>query len=104
MIGSEFMARVLRRCGVVCAFGVVGVPVTPLSVAMQQQGTQFIAMRNEQVCDRSTCIVMDVCATPPRRWRAFLTIAPQAASYAASVDGYLRHFPGCCLTVSGPGA
>lgn len=56
------------------AFGIVGVPVTPLVEQMQKEGIQFYAMRNEQ-----------------------------AASYAASVYGYLTGSPAACITVAGPG-
>eukprot|EP01127_Copromyxa_protea_P001269 TRINITY_DN11302_c0_g1_i1.p1 TRINITY_DN11302_c0_g1~~TRINITY_DN11302_c0_g1_i1.p1 ORF type:complete len:550 (-),score=127.11 TRINITY_DN11302_c0_g1_i1:40-1689(-) len=72
--GTEFLARSIKQSGIHVAFGIVGVPVTPLVECMQQQGIKFYAMRNEQ-----------------------------AASYAASVYGYLTGTPALCVTVAGPG-
>lgn len=60
--------------GINVAFGIVGVPVTPLVEQLQKEGVKFYAMRNEQ-----------------------------AASYAASVYGYLTGTPALCITVAGPG-
>lgn len=56
------------------AFGIVGVPVTPLVEHMQRAGIKFYGFRNEQ-----------------------------AASYAASVYGYLTGQIALCITVAGPG-
>lgn len=55
-------------------FGIVGIPVIELSMAMQQVGLKYIGMRNEQ-----------------------------AACYAAQVIGYFTRKPAACLVVSGPG-
>lgn len=55
-------------------FGIVGIPVIELSMAIQQAGLHFVGMRNEQ-----------------------------AACYAAQAIGYLTKRPGVCLVVSGPG-
>jgi 2-hydroxyacyl-CoA lyase 1 len=55
-------------------FGIVGIPVIELSMAMQSVGLKYIGMRNEQ-----------------------------SACYAAQAIGYLTKKPGVCLVVSGPG-
>jgi len=60
--------------GVEIVFGIVGVPVIELSIALQMQGIAFVGMRNEQ-----------------------------AACYAAQAWGYLTQHPAACLVVSGPG-
>ncbi|GAB1599297.1 2-hydroxyacyl-CoA lyase 1-like isoform X1 [Argonauta hians] len=72
--GAAILARALKQQGVEYVFGIVGVPVTEVAMAVQQEGIKFVAMRNEQ-----------------------------AASYAASVIGYLTRRPAVCLVVSGPG-
>lgn len=55
-------------------FGIVGIPVVELSMAMQQAGLKYVGMRNEQT-----------------------------AAFAAQAVGYLTRTPGVCLVVSGPG-
>lgn len=55
-------------------FGIVGIPVIELSMAMQAVGLHYIGCRNEQ-----------------------------AACYAAQAMGYLTGKPAVCLVVSGPG-
>lgn len=55
-------------------FGIIGIPVIELSMAMQAAGLKYIGMRNEQ-----------------------------SACYAAQAVGYLTGKPGVCLVVSGPG-
>lgn len=72
--GASVLAKSLREQGVNYAFGIVGIPVVEVAVAMQAEGIKFVAMRNEQ-----------------------------AASYAASAIGYLTRRPAVCLVVSGPG-
>ena len=72
--GNTLIARSLKQQGVEKMFGIVGFPVFGVAAAAQQEGIQFIAMRNEQ-----------------------------AASYAAGAVGFLTGRPGACLTVSGPG-
>ena len=72
--GTEVLASSLQAQGVEFIFGIVGIPVIEVASTCQQQGIHFISMRNEQ-----------------------------AASYAASVVGYLTDTPGVCLCVSGPG-
>jgi hypothetical protein len=72
--GAELIARTLRELGVTVMFGIVGVPVTDIAEHAINLGIRFIGFRNEQ-----------------------------AASYAASVYGYLTKKPGVCLVVGGPG-
>ncbi|CAB3379867.1 Hypothetical predicted protein [Cloeon dipterum] len=72
--GNTILAEALREQGVEIVFGIVGVPVIELSMAMQQAGVQFVGMRNEQ-----------------------------AACYAAQAWGFLTQRPAACLVVSGPG-
>lgn len=72
--GATLIARTLKTHGIEYAFGIVGVPVTAVALAMQREGIKFIGMRNEQ-----------------------------AASYAAGAIGYLTGRPGVCMVVSGPG-
>jgi 2-hydroxyacyl-CoA lyase 1 len=72
--GATLMARCLAQNGVRFMFGIVGFPVQPIARAAQEEGIQFIGMRNEQ-----------------------------AASYAAQAASYLTGRPQACLVVSGPG-
>ncbi|XP_076824716.1 2-hydroxyacyl-CoA lyase 1-like isoform X1 [Clavelina lepadiformis] len=74
MTGAEVIAHALKTQGVEYVFGVVGVPVIEVGMAIQQAGIKYIGMRNEQ-----------------------------SASYAAGAIGYLTGKPGACLVVSGPG-
>lgn len=60
--------------GIEYVFGIIGIPVIELSLAMQAAGLKYVGMRNEQ-----------------------------AACYAAQAIGYLTGKPGVCLCVSGPG-
>lgn len=55
-------------------FGIVGIPVTEIAMAAQELGIKYYGMRNEQ-----------------------------AASYGASIIGYMTKKPAVCLVVSGPG-
>uniref|UniRef100_A0A182J1B2 2-hydroxyacyl-CoA lyase n=1 Tax=Anopheles atroparvus TaxID=41427 RepID=A0A182J1B2_ANOAO len=74
MDGNAVLAKALREQGVEYVFGIVGIPVVELSMAMQAEGLKYIGMRNEQ-----------------------------SACYAAQAIGYLTGKPGVCLVVSGPG-
>lgn len=58
--------------GVEYVFGIVGIPIVELSMAMQAAGLKYIGMRNEQ-----------------------------SACYAAQIIGYLTQKPGVCLVVPG---
>lgn len=60
--------------GVEYVFGIVGIPIIELSMAIQAAGLKYVGMRNEQ-----------------------------SACYAAQAIGYLTGKPGVCLVVSGPG-
>jgi len=46
--GNTLIARSLKQQGVEKMFGIVGFPVFGVAAAAQQEGIQFIAMRNEQ--------------------------------------------------------
>ncbi|GJP53498.1 hypothetical protein CLOM_g12661 [Closterium sp. NIES-68] len=70
----SLIALSLARLGITHLFGVIGIPVTAIATAAQQQGIHFLSFRNEQ-----------------------------AAGYAAAAYGYLTGTPGVLLTVSGPG-
>ncbi|KAL3831765.1 hypothetical protein ACJMK2_023472 [Sinanodonta woodiana] len=72
--GATVLAKALKGQGIEYVFGIVGIPVVEVAMAMQAVGLKYIGMRNEQ-----------------------------AASYAASAIGYLTGRPAVCLTVSGPG-
>jgi len=72
--GFRVVAACLKNLGVTHMFGVVGIPVVEVAVAAQQEGIEYIGMRNEQ-----------------------------AACYAAQAWGYLTGWPAACLAVSGPG-
>ncbi|CAD7089581.1 unnamed protein product [Hermetia illucens] len=71
---NTIIARSLKAQGIEYVFGIIGIPVIELSMAMQAAGLKYIGMRNEQ-----------------------------AACYAAQAVGYLTGKPGVCLCVSGPG-
>lgn len=53
-------------------FGIVGIPIVELSMALQAAGLKYVGMRNEQ-----------------------------SACYAAQIIGYLTEKPGVCLVVPG---
>ncbi|XP_063243155.1 2-hydroxyacyl-CoA lyase 1 [Bacillus rossius redtenbacheri] len=72
--GNQILANALAKQGLQYVFGIVGIPVVELSLALQQAGLHYVGMRNEQ-----------------------------AACYAAQAVGYLTRRPGVCLVVSGPG-
>ncbi|HXH22575.1 MAG TPA: thiamine pyrophosphate-binding protein [Dehalococcoidia bacterium] len=72
--GATLIARSLKTQGVDYAFGIVGIPVSPIASAMQRAGIKYLGMRHEQ-----------------------------SAAYAAGAVGYLTGRPGACLVVSGPG-
>lgn len=72
--GSQVIAEALFQLGIRHIFGIVGIPVIEVADACIDRGIQFISFRNEQ-----------------------------AASYAASIYGYLTGLPGVCLVVGGPG-
>ena len=46
--GCEVIAQSLRDQGIQYVFGVVGIPVIELGIALQSAGVHYIGMRNEQ--------------------------------------------------------
>ena len=72
--GATLIAKSLKKQGIDHLFGVVGFPVGPIAVAAQEEGINYVGMRNEQ-----------------------------AASYAAQAYGYMTGRPGACIVVTGPG-
>jgi 2-hydroxyacyl-CoA lyase 1 len=74
LTGAQLIARTLKDLDVKVLFGIVGIPVVEIAEEALNLGIRFVAFRNEQ-----------------------------AASYAASVYGYLTGRPGVCLVVGGPG-
>lgn len=46
--GATLVAEALKQQGVEWVFGIVGIPVTELGLAMQQAGIRYVGMRNEQ--------------------------------------------------------
>ncbi|XP_055319908.1 2-hydroxyacyl-CoA lyase 1 [Sitodiplosis mosellana] len=74
MDSITLIAESLKRQGIEYVFGIVGIPIVELSMAMQAAGLKYIGMRNEQ-----------------------------SACYAAQAIGYLTQKPGVCLVVPGPG-
>ena len=46
--GASVMARALKDQGVDVVFGVVGIPIVEVALALQDAGIQFIGTRNEQ--------------------------------------------------------
>ncbi len=74
LTGAQIVAKSLKTQGVEEMFGLVGVPVVPISVAWMQEGKPFIGVRHEQ-----------------------------AAGYAAQAAAYMRGHLSAALVVSGPG-
>ena len=72
--GATLIARSLKQQGINHLFGVVGFPIGPIAAAAQEEGINYVGMRNEQ-----------------------------AASYAAQAYGYMTGRPGACVVVTGPG-
>lgn len=75
MSGSDVIAESLLQLGVSHMFGIVGIPIIEVAESCIAKGIKFISFRNEQ-----------------------------AATYAASIYGYLTGKPGVVLVVGGPGA
>ena len=72
--GATLIARSRKHQRIDHLFGVGGFPVGPIAAAAQEEGINYVGMRNEQ-----------------------------AASYAAQAYGYMTGRPGACITVTGPG-
>ena len=58
--GASVVAESLRRQGVEYVFGVVGIPIVELAMAMQDVGVRFVGMRNEQAVS-ALCVCMHWC-------------------------------------------
>lgn len=74
LTGAQITAKALKQQGVEEMFGLVGVPVVPISIAWMQEGKRFIGVRHEQ-----------------------------AAGYAAQAAAYMNGRISAALVVSGPG-
>lgn len=48
MDGASLVANAIERQGIQYVFGVVGIPIMEIAVAMQGVGIRYIGMRNEQ--------------------------------------------------------
>ena len=72
--GAQVVAKALKQQGVNEMFGLVGIPVVPISFAAQEEGIEFIGVRHEQ-----------------------------AAGYAAQAAAYMNGRISAALVVSGPG-
>ena len=72
--GAEILAKSLKTQGVSEMFGLVGLPIGPITVAVQREGMRYIGTRHEQ-----------------------------AAAYAAQAAGYMNGRIGVAAVVSGPG-
>ncbi len=72
--GAALIAKCLKQQGVKEMFGVVGIPVTGITMTTQAKGIRYIGTRHEQ-----------------------------AAGFAAQAVSYIRNHVGVALTVSGPG-
>ena len=46
--GATVIARALKEQGVEYVFGVVGIPIMEVAVALQDVGVRYVGMRNEQ--------------------------------------------------------
>lgn len=56
--GITVLTEALKQQGVEYVFGVVGIPIVEVAIAMQGAGIKFIGMRNEQavrIVARSKC-------------------------------------------------
>ena len=53
MQGCSILARSLEEQGVRYVFGIVGIPVMELGIALQDAGVQYIGTRNEQAVGHS---------------------------------------------------
>ena len=72
--GFHLVVDALKLNGIDTIYGVVGIPITDLARLAQAEGIRYLGFRHEQ-----------------------------SAGNAAAISGYLRQWPGVCLTVSAPG-
>lgn len=55
LLGCNIIAKSLRDQGVQYVFGIVGIPVVELGIALQDAGVHYIGTRNEQAVSQ-TCL------------------------------------------------
>ncbi|WP_347557076.1 oxalyl-CoA decarboxylase [Robbsia sp. KACC 23696] len=72
--GFNLVVDALRRNKITEIYGVAGIPVTDLMRVAQEKGIRYFGFRHET-----------------------------SAGHAAAVSGYLKQWPGICMTVSAPG-
>ncbi|CAG9272478.1 oxalyl-CoA decarboxylase [Paraburkholderia unamae] len=72
--GFHLVVKALLANRIDTIYGVAGIPITDLARLAQAEGIRYIGFRHEQ-----------------------------SAGNAAAISGYLRQWPGVCLTVSAPG-
>ncbi|ALK33417.1 oxalyl-CoA decarboxylase [Burkholderia plantarii] len=72
--GFHLVVQALKLNGLDTIYGVAGIPITDLARLAQAEGIRYLGFRHEQ-----------------------------SAGHAAAISGYLRQWPGVCLTVSAPG-
>jgi oxalyl-CoA decarboxylase len=72
--GFHLVVQALKLNGIDTIYGVAGIPITDLARLAQAEGIRYLGFRHEQ-----------------------------SAGNAAAISGYLKQWPGVCLTVSAPG-
>jgi oxalyl-CoA decarboxylase len=72
--GFNLVVDALKLNGITEIYGVAGIPVTDLMRLAQEKGIHYFGFRHET-----------------------------SAGHAAAISGYLRQWPGICMTVSAPG-
>lgn len=72
--GFYLVVQALKLNGIDTIYGVAGIPITDLARLAQAEGIRYLGFRHEQ-----------------------------SAGNAAAISGYLKQWPGVCLTVSAPG-
>jgi oxalyl-CoA decarboxylase len=72
--GFHLVVQSLKLNGIDTIYGVAGIPITDLARLAQAEGIRYLGFRHEQ-----------------------------SAGNAAAISGYLKQWPGVCLTVSAPG-
>ncbi len=72
--GFHLVVQALKLNGLDTLYGVAGIPITDLARLAQAEGIRYLGFRHEQ-----------------------------SAGNAAAISGYLKQWPGICLTVSAPG-
>lgn len=72
--GFHLVVEALKLNGINTIYGVAGIPITDLARLAQAEGIRYLGFRHEQ-----------------------------SAGNAAAISGYLKQWPGVCLTVSAPG-